>query len=267
LPELRKHPGALLGDALPAGVLKHADEQAVAALAAVYQAIRDHGLPVTGYQHWGVLAAPRFLGRCTLASALQKFLAEGAWGVSPHLIPHHSIHSISGLISQTLKIHGPNFGIAGDPNGTVEPLLLASALLERMALPGVWLVLTGLQTEVPPEPGGGLPPGACCLALALALIPPRSPSKGIRLHVSVGAETAGQGPANTSCFAAPGDDWYLERFWQLLQGLAVEQGTILDFPDANCRVELFRTEGPDAGSAKQPHPRSTVFAPTASSLL
>ena len=75
LAEIRKQPAQVLGEPLPSSVLKHADEQTVAAIAAVYQAIREHGLPVTGYHAWGVLAAPRFLGRATLAGALQKFNA------------------------------------------------------------------------------------------------------------------------------------------------------------------------------------------------
>jgi hypothetical protein len=94
-----------------------------------------------------------------MAAALQRFAAEGAWGVSPHLIPHRSRHSISGTVSQALKIHGPNFGVGGGPGGTVEVLLAATALLEGKRLPGVWIVLTCLDPESPPDEAGRLAPG------------------------------------------------------------------------------------------------------------
>ncbi|MGH6681122.1 MAG: hypothetical protein ACREDL_19840, partial [Bradyrhizobium sp.] len=104
LPQWRRNPGSTCGEPLPASFLKHADEQTVAGLGAVYRAIQKAGLQTTNFRDWGVVAAPRFLGRPAMAAALQRFAAEGAWGVSPHLIPHRSLHSISGTVSQALKI-------------------------------------------------------------------------------------------------------------------------------------------------------------------
>src|SRR5262249_23765427 len=96
LPDLRRNPEELLGFPQPASTLKHLDEQTVAGLAATCQAIRDHGLDPAGFHDWGVLAAPHFLGKSITVAALSRFRAEGAWGVSPHVIPHHSLHSLSG---------------------------------------------------------------------------------------------------------------------------------------------------------------------------
>jgi 3-oxoacyl-(acyl-carrier-protein) synthase len=110
---LRQRPGPVVGEPLPTTFLKHADEQTVVGLAAVYQAIDDHALAPAGaarpFADWAVVAAPRFIGRAALAQALPRFVREGAWGVSPHLIPHRSLHSMSGAISLALKAHGPNF--------------------------------------------------------------------------------------------------------------------------------------------------------------
>jgi hypothetical protein len=166
LPELRRNPGPAPGEPLPPCFLKHADEQTVVGLCAVYRAIHEAGLSATCFRDWGIVAAPRFLGRSTMAAAVQRFAVEGAWGVSPHLIPHRSLHSVSGTISQALKIHGPNFGVGE----SAEILLAATALLHGKRLPGVWVVLTCLEPELPPDQAGRLPIETQAVGQALALV-------------------------------------------------------------------------------------------------
>jgi hypothetical protein len=189
---LRRQPGLVYGDSFPVAFLKHVDEQTVVGLTAVYQAIHDHGLTPgpagPDFTTWGVVGAPRFLGRATMAAALQRFAAEGAWGVSPHLIPHRSLHSISGTVSQALRIHGPNFGVGGGPGAAAEAVLAAAALLECRHLPGVWLVLTAMDPEKAPDATGRPASGTLCAALALALVPALPGWAGIRLRVVSGAE-------------------------------------------------------------------------------
>jgi hypothetical protein len=241
LPELRRQPGPVVGEPLPPAFLKHADEQTVAGLAAVFRAIHDHhlgnGQALHGYyRDWGVLAAPRFLGRPALAAALQRFQAEGAWGVSPHLIPHRSLHSISGTVSQALKVHGPNFGVGGGPGSELEALLAALALLERQRLPGVWVVLTRLDPEAPPDPNGRPAPGTACVALALALVPPRPDGHGIRLRLVAGA---GEGSGRRNGATGAGLDLF--RMHSLLDTLqAAGRGETAHVLDAGCRLELYR---------------------------
>jgi hypothetical protein len=186
LPELRRKPGPVCGDPLPASFLKHADEQTVAGLAAVYQAIHDHGLGDTCFTDWGVLAAPCHQGRAALAGALLRFKAEGAWGVSPHLIPHRSLHSLSGAVSLALRIHGPNFGVGGGPGAAREVLPAAVALLARKQLPGIWVVLSTLSEEPAPTPQGDPSPGSVWVGQALALRPAQSDWTGIRLQLGRG---------------------------------------------------------------------------------
>lgn len=146
LSQLRRNPGSIAGQPLPAGLLKHADEQTVAGLAAVLQAC-ERALVGVDFTDWGVLATPCFLGRVNLAHALERFAEEGAWGVSPHIIPHRSLHSISGTVSQALKIHGPNFGVGGGPDGAAKAMLAAASFLASGVVPGIWLVLTGWNWE------------------------------------------------------------------------------------------------------------------------
>ncbi len=170
LPDLRKGldpPGA---EPLPAAFFKHVDDQTVLGLAAVARAMRGAGLAAPALRDWGVVAASCLMGRSAFAPAFHRFRAEGAWGISPHLIPHRSLHSLSGTVSQALKIRGPNFGAGGGPGGAVDGLLAASALLDGGRVPGVWLVLTRWHPEPTLDPQGQfLSPGCVCTGLALAL--------------------------------------------------------------------------------------------------
>jgi hypothetical protein len=196
LPDLRQQIGSAMTRSAGAerkressSFLKHADEQTIVGLAAVFEAIRTGGSaeenPEAGstpgrFRDWGVVACPRFLGRSAMVATLQRFRAEGAWGVSPHLIPHHSLHSLSGTISQFLAIHGPNFGTGGGPGGEREALLTAFALLHGQQLPGVWVVCTRLDPESAPDDAGRIPSGCYVEGLALALTRPREADLNLR---------------------------------------------------------------------------------------
>jgi hypothetical protein len=243
LPQLRRDPSPLHGQPLPACFVKHADEQTVVGLYAVYQAIQQGGLQDTDFRDWGVLAAPRFLGRATMAAALQRFAAEGAWGVSPHLIPHRSLHSISGTVSQALKIHGPNFGVGGGREGAVEALLAATALLECRRLPGVWIVLTCLDPELPPDESGRLPSGTQAMGLALALTPIGSSASRARLRIVHGTPDA-----DTLARARRGVGFDMRRLETLLKGLHEARGetTTVQVLDGHSRLELAKTGGASA---------------------
>lgn len=200
---LRQRPGPGAGERLPPSFLKHADEQSVAGLAAVLRAIDRHGLAATRFTDWGVLGAPRFLGRVALAATMHRFAAEGAWGISPHLIPHRSLHAVSGTVSQALKIHGPNYGVGGGPRGADEALLSAASLLAGGALPGLWVALTGWEPEPVPDREGRVGNPAVCHAVALALVAERPGWDGPRLHVEAGpAAEPGAGPVSLEGLAA-----------------------------------------------------------------
>ncbi|HZU37203.1 MAG TPA: hypothetical protein VFA18_14875 [Gemmataceae bacterium] len=173
------------GTTLPAASLKHSDEQTVVALAAVLAAIQRYQLTKIDFTHWAVLAAPRFLGRQALAHTLQRFAAEGAWGISPHVIPHRLLHAVSGTISLTLHIHGPNFGIDGMPSDSGQLLATGLALVNMGQVPGVWAVMTGWEPEPIPARQGTpaeANPKAVCGAVALALTPLTPNWQGLRLR-------------------------------------------------------------------------------------
>jgi hypothetical protein len=149
--------------------LRQSDGQTLAALRAVYAAI-DSGNPSDPgvYRDWGILAAPRFLGRSALVKVLNRFDAEGVWGVTPHLIPQFALHSQSSTLSQVLGIRGPNLGICRGTDAAVQGLLTALTWLNSGTVPGVWLVLSGWMPEYVPDESGD---ETECLAIALGLGP------------------------------------------------------------------------------------------------
>jgi hypothetical protein len=186
LTALRRKPGPGVGEQLSANFLKHADEQTVAAMAAACRAIHDYQLDATTFTDWGVLGAPRHLGRNVMAVALKKFFADGAWNVSPHLIPNQTLHSVAGTLSMALKIHGPNFGVGGGLNSESEGIRAAAALSADRHLPGLWLVLSAWEPEPIPDADGRNTIQSTCHAVALALVPSAAESRGpwLRLLMS-----------------------------------------------------------------------------------
>jgi hypothetical protein len=169
-------------DSLPEGwapvqpsVLRQSDDQTITALAAVTRllAVLD-GADHRRLDRWGLLTACRFVGRSNLVIALNRFRAEGVWGVSPHLIPHYALHSPSGTLSLALGLHGPNLGIGGGLFSGFEGLLTALTWLKGGIVLGVCLVFCGWHPEYVPDPQGE-PTNSCrCLAFALALVPASS---------------------------------------------------------------------------------------------
>jgi hypothetical protein len=205
----------------------------------VLHAAHHHGLDLTACRDWGVLAAPLYLGRASLAAAIMRFRDEGAWGVSPHLVPHRSLHSPSGALSYALKLHGPNFGVGGGPGCAAEVLLAAAALLERRRAPGLWVVFSAIDPDAPPGREGEQSPETTCAALALALTPARFGAAGLRLRVKAAAAPA----PPTAAAAAPN----LYRLKAMLDAAArgAGRGAPVGRPlEAGGWVELERLAGP-----------------------
>lgn len=191
LANLRRSPGPGPGQKLAPSFLKHADEQTVTALAAVCHAIHEHDerhTTTSDWTDWGVIASSRYFSRAVTLNSVKRFLAEGSWGMSPNLIPHRSLHSPSGTISQALKAHGPNFG-AGS---VLDTLYCAAGLLAGRQAPGIWVVLTAWEPEPLLDDNGNAPAEARCTALALALTPPRHDRPRLRINLSPGADVRRQ---------------------------------------------------------------------------
>src|SRR5262249_18468520 len=150
LAAFRKNPGLPPDRRWPSGFLRHADEQTVASMLVMSQALTALGQPWVTYESWGVIAANTLFGRAGLCRSFVDYCRDGAWGVSPHLIPQSSLHAPSGTISQAIGMHGPNFGVSSGPRAVNEAFLASATLLSEMDLPGLWVVFTDYDQELIP---------------------------------------------------------------------------------------------------------------------
>jgi hypothetical protein len=168
LQPLRKAIPAWVAEGTPGHFLKHADEQTVVAVAALDRALQSLDLPPEHYAGWSIIAAPRCIGRLSGANALDRFAKSGAPGISPHLIPQHSLHSVSGAISILLGSHQPNFGVGGSIDSLAEGLF-ATLTIPGASPAGVWFIATGWEPEPELDQNENITNNPQCCAIALAL--------------------------------------------------------------------------------------------------
>ncbi len=167
---LRKNPGPSLGSKIPVSMLKHADHQTLLGLAAILKAAQDCGWQEHTFADWGVIAAPRFLGRTPAAAAIDRFQTMGVSGMSPIIIPTLSLHAPAGSLSLAIKSHGFNYGVGGGPGHLTEALLAGLAAQDDGDVPGVWVVATGFDPEPIPDVAGNSLVPSFGYAVALALV-------------------------------------------------------------------------------------------------
>jgi hypothetical protein len=213
LPELRQAPGSYGRDT--ANSVRLADDQTVLGLAAVLRAIQAAGWHERSFADWGVIGAPRYLGRLRAAAILHRFLRQGVRGMSPLVIPHQSLHAVSAGISMGLGSHGPNFGVASGPDNVSEGLLAGLSLLAECSAPGVWVVLTEWETEPRPDTAGQSTIPTHGVAVALGLVRQEEAASALRLQLHPAGLV---GPRGSVCVselaafltgpaAAPGGRW------------------------------------------------------------
>jgi hypothetical protein len=166
---MRKTPPAWSPEGTPGHFLKHADEQTVVAVAAVDRAIQAQRLQVSELRDWAVVAAPRFIGRLGGTTTLTKFSRGGGPAISPHVIPQHSLHSVSGALSILLATRAQNIGVGGGPESLTDGLFTALTLGASAGKTGIWLVCTAWDPEPIADRDGQCTNHPTCYAVALAL--------------------------------------------------------------------------------------------------
>lgn len=167
---LRKVPGRASGRRSSTSLLKHADDQTVLGVSAVLRTIEQSGWQDRDFSAWGVVAAPRFPGRLSLAPSLEKFQQRGPASVSPLIIPNLSLHAMAGSISLAINAHGTNFGVGGGHGHLIEALLCALTIRPDTGC-GLWVVATQWNPEPIPDTTGASVIPAAGVAVALALAP------------------------------------------------------------------------------------------------
>ena len=149
--------------------LRNADEQTVAAVAAMLRAIDSLGWRDESFREWGVIGCPRFLGRMIISGVITRFLGDPKYSINPHIIPNYSLHSLSGAASMGLEMHGPNFGVGGGPGNVSEGLMTALSVMAEGRVPGLWLLLAEFDPEPIPDRTGKPRNDVNVHAVALAL--------------------------------------------------------------------------------------------------
>lgn len=189
VPAFRKDPG--LAAFVPH--LKMSDDQTVLATVAVWRAIVSAGWEERRFADWGVIAAPRYLGRQRMAAACARYRKHNLRGYSPVIIPHQSLHAVAGTLSIALKIHGPNFGMGGGPDHVGESLLAGLGMIQSGMVPGLWLVVSDLDSEPVPTAEGIVDTPTMGHAVALALTPADA-NAGWTLELDTQAATSASAP-------------------------------------------------------------------------
>lgn len=189
LPALRKTPGVYRGESLFKHV-RSADEQTVAAVAAVARAVDAAGWNDRSFANWGVLAAPRALGRHRFLGSLDRFRKLGAKSVSPLITPTLSLHAVAGVVSIALQMNGPHYGVSGHGDHIGEALLAGLALMAADRLEGVWIVVSELDPEPTITPSGDVLGPTTVQAAALALTPAASGHEVVLLSGAAPPSTA-----------------------------------------------------------------------------
>lgn len=181
----------------PARFLRHADEHTVVAFRAVQEALAGAPALAAARRGHGVVGAPCAAGRPWSARTLVQLRDAGPVTVSPHVVPHCSLHSIAAAVSVGLGMHGPSIGVGGGPEALAEGCLAALSLLAERGVDACWLVATAWDTEPLLDDRGELPPDAVCRAVAVALDPAAAGSTRLVLRGAAAPPIAAPARAET----------------------------------------------------------------------
>lgn len=183
---LRKKSDSLPGN-LGNSLLRHADEQTLAALAAARDTVARMECPPQEFGDWGVVCSTRYLGRKAFAESLTKFAAEGPWNVSVQVVPNRSLHSPGSMVGLALGCHGPCIGVGGGLDGETDAWITAMTLLDQHAMPGMFMIFSGWEPDEHIDVEGKPLTDSRCTSLVLALQPSTAKSSVARLKIGFDA--------------------------------------------------------------------------------
>jgi hypothetical protein len=150
-------------------LLRHSDEQTLAALVALSTAMKSISMASKSFADWAIVSSSCNLGRSAFAKVIDKYRNEGPWGVSVQVIPHCTAHAVAGTISLALESHGPCIGAGGGTDGGIEALLSAASVLRQSDWCGAWIVFSAWSPEPALDTAGQLRSDSICSAAAIAV--------------------------------------------------------------------------------------------------
>ena len=169
---LARQPAPAGGPTIPPRFLRHADEQTVVGLHAVLQLLAAAGGEPPDLSRDAVIGASCRAGQPTAARTMVGLEQQGTVGVTPHVVPQCSLHSLASAVSVALGMHGPNIGVAGGPQAASEGLLAAATLAPTLPSSAhLWLVVTGWDLQPELESDGTAFNDPTCRSLAVCLQP------------------------------------------------------------------------------------------------
>jgi hypothetical protein len=151
---------------------KLGDEQTMVAAEAMFRAIESAGWSGRSMEDWGIVAAPQFLGRLRMWSAIERYRTLEVRGASPRHIPTVSQHAVAGTLSVIFQCRGPCFGAGGSQGSLLDGFVNAASLAAGGIAPGFWLAISQWSPEPLPEASDADNGAARCHAAVLALLPP-----------------------------------------------------------------------------------------------
>lgn len=196
IPALRDAAAPAGGPGLPPRFLRHCDEQTVVGAHAVLRGLAASGRPLDAFARHAVVAAPCLPGRFMAAKSLAGMRQGGPVMVSTHVVPQGSLHSLAGVVSVGLGLHGPHVGVSGGPDALTEGLLTAVSLLRASPADettGVWLVATAWDAEPPLDAEGTPLTDPRCRAIAVGI--ETGHASGVTLDLQMPASDADSGAA------------------------------------------------------------------------
>jgi hypothetical protein len=169
---LARQPAPIGGPTIPPRFLRHADEQTVVGLQAVLQVVTATNATAAELSDDAVIGASCRAGQPTAARTMIGLEQQGTVGVTPHVVPQCSLHSLASAVSVALGMHGPNIGVAGGPQAAAEGFLAAATLVPALpASAHLWLVVTGWDLQPELESDGTARNDPTCRSLAVCFQP------------------------------------------------------------------------------------------------
>lgn len=151
---------------------KLGDEQTMVSAEAMFRAIESAGWTRRSFEDWGIVAAPQFLGRLRMWSAIERYRTLEVRGASPRHIPTVSQHAVAGTLSVIFQCRGPCFGAGGSQGSLLDGFVNAASLAAGGVAPGFWLAISQWSPEPLPQATDAENGAARCHAAVLALLPP-----------------------------------------------------------------------------------------------